>query len=77
MDGTQIMIPQEEYMHFCKLEEINEELVGENEELVRNMEEITQIMKCDADAETKCKMVSEIVNGKSHYFKSKKLSKSI
>ena len=35
----------------------------------KDMKEIAEIMKCDADAETKCKMISEIVNGIPHYFK--------
>ena len=34
-----------------------------------DMEEIREVMSCDANAETKCKMISEIVNGKPHYFK--------
>lgn len=33
-----------------------------------DMGEINEIMKCDADAETKCKMISNILNAKPHYF---------
>ena len=43
--------------------------VTKSQEFHKDMKEITEIMKCDADAETKCKMISEIVNGKPHYFK--------
>ena len=32
------------------------------------MEEIREIMSCDADAETKCKMISNILTAKPHYF---------
>lgn len=35
----------------------------------RDMEEIAEIMKCDADAETKCKMISNVITAKPHYFK--------
>lgn len=34
----------------------------------RDIKEIAEIMKCDADAETKCKMVSNILTAKPHYF---------
>lgn len=34
----------------------------------RDMEEIWEIMKSDADAETKCKMISNILTTKPHYF---------
>ena len=33
-----------------------------------DMEEIAEIMRCDADAETKCKMISNILTAKPHYF---------
>lgn len=36
----------------------------------KDMEEIAEIMKCDADAETKCKMISNILTAKPHYFES-------
>ena len=38
----------------------------------RDMEEISEIMKSDADAETKCKMISNILTAKPHYFKDQK-----
>lgn len=34
----------------------------------RDMEEIEEIINCDADAETKCKMISNILTAKPHYF---------
>ena len=34
----------------------------------RDMKEIEEILKCDADAETKCKMISNILTAKPHYF---------
>lgn len=34
----------------------------------RNMEEIKEVINCDADAETKCKMISNILTTKPHYF---------
>ena len=34
----------------------------------RDIKEIAEIMKCDADAETKCKMISNILTDKPHYF---------
>ena len=37
---------------------------------MRNIEEIAEVMKCDADADTKCRMISNILNAKPHYFKS-------
>jgi len=35
----------------------------------RNMEEIEEIINCDADAEIKLEMISNIVYSKPHYFK--------
>lgn len=35
----------------------------------RDMEEISEILNCDADAEIKLKMISNIVHSKPHYFK--------
>ena len=35
----------------------------------KDMEEIKEIINCDADAETKCKMISNILTAKPHYFK--------
>ena len=34
----------------------------------RDMEEIKEIIYCDADAKTKCKMISNILTAKPHYF---------
>ncbi len=34
----------------------------------RDMAEIEEIINCDADAETKCKMISNILTAKPHYF---------
>lgn len=38
------------------------------QELCKDMEEIREVMSCDADAETKCKMISNILTTKPHYF---------
>ena len=35
----------------------------------RDIEEIEEVINCDADAETKCKMISNILTSKPHYFK--------
>ena len=34
----------------------------------KDMEEIEEVINCDADAETKCKMISNILTAKPHYF---------
>ena len=34
----------------------------------RDLEEIEEVINCDADAETKCKMISNILIAKPHYF---------
>lgn len=39
-----------------------------SQELNRDIEEITEVIKCDADAETKCKMISNILTAKPQYF---------
>ena len=39
-----------------------------SQESSRDIEEIAEIMKCDADAETKLKMISNILSAKPHYF---------
>ena len=41
---------------------------GKEFESSRDMKEIAEIMKSDADAETKCKMISNILIAKPHYF---------
>ena len=38
----------------------------------RNIEEIKEVINCDVDAETKCKMISNILTAKPHYFKEPK-----
>lgn len=38
------------------------------QELNRDIKEIEEILKCDANAETKCKMISNILTAKPHYF---------
>lgn len=38
-----------------------------------DIKEIAEIMKCDADAETKCKMISNILTAKPHYFEEQEL----
>lgn len=38
------------------------------QESSRDMEEIKEVINCEADAETKCKMISNILTAKSHYF---------
>jgi len=35
---------------------------------LRDIEEIEKVINCDADAETKCKMISNILTAKPHYF---------
>ena len=34
----------------------------------RDMEEIEEVINCDADAEIKCKIISNILTAKPHYF---------
>ena len=34
----------------------------------RDMKEIEEVINCNADAETKCKMISNILTSKPHYF---------
>lgn len=34
----------------------------------RDMAEIEEIINCDADAETKCRMISNVLTAKPHYF---------
>lgn len=42
------------------------------QEPFRDIEEIAEIMSCVADAETKCKMISNILTAKPHYFAEQK-----
>ena len=37
-------------------------------ELSKDMKEINEVINCDTDAETKCKMISDILTSKPHYF---------
>lgn len=39
------------------------------QESSRDIEEIKEVINCDTDAETKCKMISNILTAKPHYFK--------
>lgn len=56
-----------QYMEL-KLEELERRIEALEKEPSRNIEEIAEIMKSDADAETKCKMISNILTAKPHYF---------
>lgn len=38
------------------------------EEMSRDIEEIKEVINCDVDAEAKCKMISNILISKPHYF---------
>ena len=38
------------------------------EDLGGDMKEIEEVINCNADAETKCKMISNILNAEPHYF---------
>lgn len=49
-------------------EAINMAIQALEQEPNRDIKEIAEIMKCDADAETKCKMISNILTAKPHYF---------
>lgn len=40
----------------------------------RDMEEIAEVINCDADAEAKCRMISNILTAKPHYFEKQELS---
>ena len=46
------------------------------QELSRDMEEIEEVINCDADAETKCKMISNILTAKPHYFEKQEVQKN-
>ena len=60
----------------CNFSESKEELIdiavknimALSQEPNRDIKEIAEIMKSDADAETKCKMISNILTAKPHYF---------
>ncbi len=52
-------------------ETLNEVIARLKKEPSRDMEEIKEIMECAVDAETKCKMISNILTAKSHYFENR------
>lgn len=56
----------------CK-EEIRKlgDSINDGNSYSRNMKEIEEVMNCDVDAETKCRMISNILTAKPHYFKEK------
>jgi DNA-directed RNA polymerase subunit RPC12/RpoP len=56
------IIPTEDYS------EVEEIIKALKQQPCRDMEEIREVMSCDADAETKCKMISYILTAKPHYF---------
>ena len=63
-----ITLTQKEYSDLCiQLKGLGWKFVQE-QELNRDMEEIEEIMKSDTDAETKRKMISNILTAKPHYF---------
>ena len=53
----------------CNVIEAIQALSQEPCENTRNMDEIAEIMKSDVDADTKCKMIDNIINSEPHYFK--------
>ena len=68
---------REEIIDFCdmkaQLEPENEDIFEAiiealEQEPSRDMEEIKEVINCDADAETKCKMISNVLTAKLHYF---------
>lgn len=56
------IIPAEDYS------EVEEIIKALEQQPSRDIKEIAEIMKCDVDAETKCKMISNILIAKPHYF---------
>ena len=49
-------------MQYPQVDGITPTVVKAEQEPSRDIKEISEIMKCDADAETKCKMISNIFN---------------
>lgn len=43
----------------------------------RDMEEIEEVINCDADAEIKCKIISNILTAKPHYFEEPQESEKV
>jgi len=61
------------YLHGIDAGSVNGEWIAlyfteYKQELSRDMEEIEEVINCDVDAETKCKMISNILTAKPHYF---------
>ena len=55
-------------IQYPQVDGITPTVVNAEQEPSRDIKEIAEIMKCDADAETKCKMISNILTAKPHYF---------
>lgn len=51
-----------------KIKKLEKRVKALEQEPSRDIEEIEEVMNCDADAETKCKMISNILTAKLHYF---------
>lgn len=56
-----------QYMEI-KIKELEDRVTALEQEPSRDIEEIEEVINCDADAETKCKMISNILTATSHYF---------
>lgn len=56
-----------QYMEI-KIKELDKRVKALEQEPSRDIEEIEEVINCDADAETKCKMISNILTAKPHYF---------
>ena len=53
----------------CFIEDVLKHLPSVTpQEPSRDMKEIEEVINCDVDAETKCKMISNILTAKPHYF---------
>ena len=46
----------------------SDDMCGFRKKPSRDMKEIEEVINCDADAETKCKMIYNILTSKPHYF---------
>ena len=51
-----------------RIKELEKRVKALEQEPSRDIEEIAEVINCDADAETKCKMISNILTANSHYF---------
>lgn len=56
-----------QYMEI-KIKELEKRIKALEQEPCLDMEEIREVMSCDADEETKCKMISNILTAKPHHF---------